>query len=152
MCIIINLINQINENIKILIKGKEYTVLTKAWYSILEDSTVEYVKCELTNQQVLVISPGDDLMYLGRVIPNFEYERLNEKQLKYHDMLFNKTGEGHQYIKKIEFGKKENIEGECLFEDYEADNFIISLGVMLNDSSRADVLAEILDVNDITIS
>lgn len=146
-----NLIDKIKENTKIFIKKNEYTILTKTWYSILEDPQVEYIKCELTKNQVLVIIPSDNYIYIGSVIDNLDYVRLNDHQLKYRNTIFNKSGEGHQYIKNIEFGNPENVEGKCIFEDYESEENIISLGVLTEGNVHADVYAEILKMDDIEI-
>lgn len=147
-----DLINKINENEKISIKGKEYIIKTKTWYSIEEDKTVSYIKCELSEDNVLVIIPDDELIYIGKVIENMNYERLSEDMIKYNNIIFNKTGEGHQFITKIEFGNEDQVEGKCIFEDYEAKNNIISLGILTDKGNiRADVYADILDIQDIKI-
>ena len=147
-----NLINRLNANICIIIKGEEYTVKTKTWYSIEEDKTASYVKCELSNNKVLVIIPDDELIYIGRVIENIRYERISENRIKYNDKLFNKIGEGHQFITNIEFGNEDEVEGKCIFEDYEAENNIISLGILTDkENARADVYADILSKEDIEI-
>ena len=147
-----NLISKLNKNTKIIIKGKEYIVKTKTWYSIEEDETTSYVKCELSNNKVLVIIPDDELIYIGRVIENMIYERISEDNIKYNDITFNKTGEGHQFIKKIEFGNEDEVEGKCIFEDYESENNIISLGILPDkENARADVYADILNIEDIEV-
>jgi hypothetical protein len=67
-------------------------------------------------------------------------------------MVFNKTGEGHQLITNIEFGNEDEVEGKCIFEDYESGNNIISLGVLPDKGNiKADVLADILNIDDIKI-
>lgn len=147
-----DLINKLNQNTKIDIKGDEYIVKTKTWYTIEEDETASYIKCELTNNKVLVIIPDDDLVYIGEVIENMKYERISEDIIKYNNLVFNKTGEGHQFITKIEFGGKDEVEGKCVFEDYEADNNIISLGILTEkENIRADVYADILNLEDIIV-
>ena len=81
-----------------------------------------------------------------------KYERISENTLKYNNILFNKTGEGHQFIKKIEFGNEDEIEGKCIFEDYESENNIISLGILSDkDNVKADVYADILALADIEV-
>lgn len=145
----ISLINQITEKCEIMIKGEKYTVITKTWYSIEEDENASYIKCELSNNKVLVIIPDDNYIYIGEVIQNMEYERLSQEEIKYNGAIFAKTGDGHQYIKSIEFG--ENVEGKCTFEDYESDDNIISLGYLTEENVRADVYAVILDMKDVRI-
>lgn len=145
-----DLISKLNQNAQIIVKGKEYMVKTKTWYSIEDDETVLYVKCELSNDKVLVIIPDDELIYIGTVIENMKYERISENKIKYNNMIFNKTGDGHQFIKNIEFGDKNQVEGKCIFEDYEAENNIISLGILLDkENEKADVYADILSMEDI---
>lgn len=145
----ISLINQIEEKCEMMIKGKRYNVITKTWYSIEEDENASYIKCELSNKKVLVIIPDDNYIYIGEVIDNMEYERLSQEKIKYNGVIFTKTGEGHQYIKSIEFG--ENVEGKCDFQDYESDNHIISLGYLTEENVRADVYADILNIKDVRI-
>ncbi len=146
------LVNNIKENTHLLINGVDYLVKTKTWYSIEEDSSASYVKCELSNNRVLVIIPDDELLYIGRIVNDMGYERLSDDSIKYNNQVFNKTGDGHQYIKNIEFGDLEEVEGKCTFEDYESGNNIISLGILTEkDNIRADVLALILDINDVKV-
>lgn len=147
-----SLINKINENQKISIKGKEYIIKTKTWYSIEEDKTVLYIKCELSEDNVLVIIPDDELVYIGKAIENMNYERLSKDRIKYNNNIFNKTGEGHQFITNIEFGNENIVEGKCIFEDYEYENNIISLGILTDKGNvRADIYADILNIEDIKI-
>ncbi|MBS5721195.1 MAG: hypothetical protein KHW50_02270 [Clostridium sp.] len=147
-----NLISKLNKNTQIIVKGEEYIVKTKTKYSIEEDKTTSYVKCELSNNKVLVIIPKDELIYIGRVIENMIYEKISEDTIKYNDKLFRKAGEGHQFITKIEFGNENEVEGKCIFEDYETENNIISLGILPDkENVRADVYANILNIEDIEI-
>lgn len=147
-----NLVNELKKDVKIVIKDKEYIVKTKTWYSIEEDENASYIKCELSNNKVLVVIPDDELMYIGEVIENFSYERISEEQLKYNNKIFNKTGDGHQIIKKIEFGNEQEVEGKCVFEDFESDNNIISLGILTDkENKKADVLADIIEIVDVKI-
>ena len=147
-----NLISSLNKNTQIQINNEKSTIKTKTWYSIEEDMTVSYVKCELSNNKVLVIIPDDELMYVGYVIENMNYERLSDDSISYNNRLFNKTGEGHQFITKVEFGSEEEVEGKCIFEDYESGSNIISLGTLTDkENIKADVYAEILKLDDIKI-
>ena len=147
-----NLINRLNKNTQIIIRDKEYIVKTKTWYSIEEDKTATYVKCELSNNKVLVIIPDDELIYIGKIIENMRYERISKDKIKYNNTLFSKVGEGHQFITKIEFGNEDEVESKCIFEDYETENNIISLGILPDkENMRADVYADILNIEDIEI-
>lgn len=147
-----NLISKLNKNTKIIIKDIEYQVKTKTWYTIEEDNTVSYVKCELSNNKALVIIPDDNYMCIGEVIRDMKYEVLSEDKIKYNNAVFNKTGSGHQYITEIEFGEPEEVEGKCIFEDYEAGDDVISLGILTDKNNiRADVFAEILSIDDVLV-
>ena len=147
-----NLINKLNKDTQIQINGEKSTIKTKTWYSIEEDMTASYVKCELSNNKVLVIIPDDELIYVGCVIENMNYEILSDDSISYNNRVFNKTGSGHQFIIKIEFGNEEEVEGNCIFEDYESDSNIISLGILTDKNNiKADVYAEILKLDDIKI-
>ena len=125
------LIDKLKREVNVVINGEKYIVKTKTWYSIEEDATASYIKCELSNNKVLVVIPDDELIYIGKIIDNMKYARISEEKIKYNDKEFSKTGEGHQYIVKIEFGSEDEVEGKCTFEDYETDNNIISLGVYI---------------------
>lgn len=147
-----NLINQIKKDTKIIILGKEYLVKTKTWYSIEEDKDSTYIKCELSDNKVLVLIPDDDLIYIGEVIDNMQYERISENDIRFENRIFHKTGDGNQFIVNIEFGDETQVEGKCTFEDYENENNIISLGILTEkENARADVFAEIIELNDIEI-
>lgn len=146
-----SLINNLKQNVRVIIKGEDYTVKTKTWYSIEEDNKTSYVKCELSGDKVLVIIPDDNLIYIGSVIENMDYKKISDDKIKYNDVLFNKTGEGHQFITNIEFGNKDEVEGKCIFEDYEYKDNIISLGILTDKGVRADVYADVLGIEDIVI-
>lgn len=146
------LINYLKQDVHIIIRGEEYIVKTKTWYSIEEDKTTSYIKCELSGNRMLVIIPDDELIYIGKVIDNMQYERISNEVIRYKDIEFTKTGDGHQFVKNIEFGNENEVEGKCIFEDYESENHIISLGILLEKNNvRADVYADILEMEDIEV-
>ena len=147
-----NLISKLNKNSRVIIKDEEYIIKTKTWYSIKEDETTSYIKCELNNDKVLVIIPDDEYIYIGKVIKDLKYERISENKIKYNNIIFVKTGKGNQFIKTIEFGNEDEVEGKCIFEDYEYEKNIISLGILADKGNiRADVYADILNIDDIKI-
>ncbi len=145
------LINSLLENGQIMIRNKQYILKTKTWYTIEEDTSTSYVKCELSDNKVLVIIPDDHLIYIGKVIEDMKYEKITDDKIKYNNIVFNKTGYGHQFIANIEFGDKELVEGRCIFEDYESVNNVISLGILSDKNIRADVYADIITIEDIEI-
>ena len=146
-----NFISLLVEKKKIIIKGKECYIKSKVHYTIEEDMNCSYLKYELSDNNVLVIIPDDNLLYVGKVINDMKWKRISEDQIQYNGEIYNKTGGGHQIISKIEFGNKDEVEGKCIFEDYECSNQIISLGFLTDKKRRADVCAEIIKVDDIQI-
>ena len=136
------LINNIKENVKININGKDYIVKTKTLYGIEEDEDAYYYKCILNTGDTLVIIPDDDLIYIGKEIENLKFRRPEESVLFYNENLFVKVGDGNQFIKNIEFGT--GIEEKCIFE-------IISLGYLPDEERRADILADIIDIKNIKV-
>ena len=82
-----------------------------------------------------------------------KYEKLSEDKLIYNNIIYNKVGDGHQFITNIEFGNEDEVEGKCLFEDYEAEDKIISLGILTDKGNiKADVYANVLNLEDIKIA
>lgn len=147
-----NLISNLKENTILLIRNVEYIVKTKTWYTIEEDESASYIKCELSNNKVLVVIPDDELIYIGEAFEDLKYERVLENQIKYNNIIFTKTGDGHQFITNIEFGLEDEVEGKCTFEDYESENNIISLGILTDKENKvADVLADIISLSEIQI-
>ena len=143
------LINNIKENVKININGKDYIVKTKTLYGIEEDEDAYYYKCILNTGDTLVIIPDDDLIYIGKEIENLKFRRPEESVLFYNENLFVKVGDGNQFIKNIEFGT--GIEEKCIFEDFVSQDQIISLGYLPDEERRADILADIIDIKNIQV-
>lgn len=148
---LLELLQSITTNTKLTIKDQIYTVHSKTKYTTEEDPSTYYYKFELSGEKVLVIIPNDDLIYLGEVIPNMQYRLLSDDELEYNHETYHRTGSGHQYIVEIEFGNPSGVEGKCEFEDFESDIHVISLGI-LEHNKRADILADILSIDDVKIT
>ena len=146
------LIDKIKENTLLEINGKVYKVISKTFYTIKSDLEAEYVKCKLDSHDVLVIIP-DELVYLGKVIENMQYKKTDDKKILYDRKEYISTGSDYQLVKRIEFGNKDNTEGECTYWDYENEetNTIISLAILTDNNKRADILANVIDINNIKI-
>lgn len=148
----IELISNLKFNTKLLIRKKEYICKTKTWYTIKEDENARYIKCELSDDMVLVVMPDDNYICLGKVIEDLEYKKVSKDEIIYQNKSYFKTGEGNQCILNIEFGNREDVEGSCFFEDYEFEDQVISLGILTDkNNERADVLAKIIDLEEISI-
>ena len=145
-----NLIDNLKFGTRVLIEGKEYVVKTKTWYSIYEDNTLSYIKCILSNNRTLLIIPADNLTYLDKEIDSKKYKELSENEILYNNTVFKKIGEGHQFVTNIEFGDINQIEGECIYKNYEANGNNISLGILPEKGNiRADVYSHLINLNDI---
>jgi hypothetical protein len=143
------LLNEIKSFRKINIENEDYFVKTMAKHSIKEDDSVLYYKFEPSNDKVIIIIPDDNFIYLGEVIADMEYDRINENQIKYKNQIFNKVGAGTQFVKEIIFGTEEEVERDCIFEDFQLNNEIISLGILTDKNVKADVYARVIDKNTI---
>ena len=119
------LINNIKENVKININGKDYIVKTKTLYGIEEDEDAYYYKCILNTGDTLVIIPDDDLIYIGKEIDNLKFRRPEESVLFYNE--------------------------KCIFDDFVSQDQIISLGYLPDEERRADILADIIDIKNIKV-
>lgn len=147
-----NLIKNLLQGSVIEIKDKKYEVKTKTFYTIEEDKNVSYVKCELSDDKVLVVIPEDNYMYIGEVIKNMKYQQKDKETIIYENKEYKKTGDGHQIIVNIEFGSQDEVEGKCEFEDYECEDKVISLGILTDKKERADVFAKVINLEQIIIN
>jgi hypothetical protein len=59
------------------------------------------------------------------------------------------VGAGTQFVKEIIFGTEEEVERDCIFEDFQLNNEIISLGILTDKNVKADVYARVIDKNTI---
>ena len=85
------LINNIKENAKIIINGKEYIVKAKTLYGIEDDEEAYYYKCIMNTGDTLVIIPDDNLLYIGKEIEDMKYERPAIDTLIYGEKIYHKT-------------------------------------------------------------
>ena len=146
------LVKKLSENIKITVKGEEYIVISKAFYTIEEDNNVEYIKCKLNKHKMLVIIPSDELMYIGFEDNNLGWKLLDDENILVNGIKYKKVGAGNQIVKSVEFGEDKYVEKECDFIDYEAEDgkTVISLSVLKENNERSDIIAEIISLDDLT--
>ena len=146
-----SIISTIKENSKMSINGKIYEVIAKAFYKTRLNLDDIYVKVFFKDHYVLVISPSDNFIYFGRDAGAIISDFPTPDEIEYNGKKYKKIIRDHQIIVKIEFGSPEE---EVDFIDYECtedDKFIISVGLAKATNKRADIVAEILDINDISI-
>ena len=146
--------NKFIEDIKykscIQIKGKKYIVYSKTHYTTKSDNSY-YVKIKLSEDKILLIIPDDELICLGEVIENMQYKQIDNDTISFREEIYKKVGNDYQLVKEIEFGDSTNVEEECEFIDYESENGnkTISLGILKPSNERADVYANVIDIEDI---
>lgn len=144
-----HLIDSINKDTILQVKNDSYHVLSKVFY-ISKNEKSKYVKLGLSENKCLVIIPSEKLLYIGEIIEPLPYS-LEEEFIQYNNSTYKNIGKDYQIVDHVEFG---NIyEKECDFSDYEEinGNKIISLAILSVDQKRADVLATILNIDQISI-
>lgn len=141
----------IQANNKLTIDNNTYDIISKASYSLRDDSSTNYFKINLSNRKTLVIIPDDNIAYLGEIVSNLSYQRLNDNEIIFNHTKYHKTGAGYQIISEINFGNPDQVEGECIFEDFESeDGHAISLGIFAN-GQRADIVAQFIQPDNIEV-
>lgn len=148
------LINGIKENSKILIRDSAYEVLAKVIYVTESNQNEWYAKILLSNHKVLVISPFDNYMYFGFVDEPIHCDFPSPKTIEYNKTLYVKDAEDYQIVKCFEFGDFLMMEGEVAFVDYTSqidESDIISIGLVTRTKKRADVIAKVLTLDDVSI-
>jgi hypothetical protein len=146
------LLERITDRKTICIKGTQFKVLGKAFYTTQNDTESRYAKILLDNHYVLVISPADEIYYFGKnegQISAFDSQKIS---VEYQDKTFKQVNHDYQIVLALEFGSPLEVEGEVEFWDYEADNTIISVAKVSRNNSRADVVAEYISFEDIIIN
>lgn len=149
-----NLIKNINENSKIEIKGRIYNVLAKVVYVTESDQNNWYVKVQLDNHHVLVISPFDNYMYFGYVDKPVACDIPTPEKIYFEGKMYIKQVDDYQMVKEFVFGDFLSMEGEVFFSDYECsenDKDIISIGLIKRTEKRADVIAKVIELADVKI-
>ena len=72
--------------------------------------------------------------------------------LEYEQEKYKKIAEDYQIVKELVFGSPLGTEGEVRFIDYECeddDGKLISVGLIVRNSKRADIVAKTLELKDI---
>lgn len=147
-----NLIN-LKQNSLIEIDGKTYEVLTKTTY-VTNSSTDEYIKYILSEHNILVVIPTDEMIYLGKIVSDFESKTTFSNTINYEGIQFEKVASDYQLVKSVDYGNPQDVEGEVIWADYASDNKLetyISCAWVPKTNSRADIVGTILEAKDIKI-
>lgn len=147
------IIEDIREGSRIKIKGESYNVLTKTIYSPLSDTQQTYAKIVLSGHNVLVVVPYADFICLGHVENIFGVGKNFPEIISYSGLEFKKLGEDYQIVRNLVFGDPMVAEGEVFYADYinENTNISISLGLVSRTDERADIVQNILTIEDVSV-
>lgn len=152
-----NLIKSITQQSIIRVKGNWYKPIAKVHYITQSCPDNEYVKVFMEGHYALVISPDDEFMYFGKdvgEIPNTPFP--SPEKLCYNSVEYQKIVSDYQIVKHVEFGNLLETEGEVVFTDYQntssENGSIISLGLIVRTQKRADIVAAIINIDDVFIN
>lgn len=145
------LFNKLIEGSSIIFEKKQYKVLGRALYVTKDNPNTIYEKILLSDHNVLVICPEDDVAYFGKNVGQLsEFDSLSN-QISFNEKSFKKIGSDYQIVMELLFGSPLDVEGEVEYWDYEYKDEIISIAVVSRTKQRADVIAKYIDLEDIKV-
>lgn len=145
------LLDKIIEGSSIIFEGNKYRVLGKGFYVTQDDPNTIYAKILLSNHNVLVISPEDNIAYFGKNVGQIsDFDSFSE-QIEYNQKKFTKVASDYQIMIDLSFGSPLDVEGEVAYWDYEYEDEIISIAVVSRTKKRADVIAKYIDLESIEV-
>lgn len=150
------LLDKTTKSKKIEIFWKVKDIIWMASYKTIHK--LEYIKIVMKDQSFLCVMPLDKLVYYSAeyVVDTDIFdddvwvkEVLIYKWKKYK--LENK--DDYQYVTHLYIGDINTIEWECIFSDYvpEEWNDFLSLGWIVSNEERADIHANLINIDDIKI-
>ena len=131
--------------------GKSFDVKGKVLYITEKEPEAKYAKILLNDHNVLVVSPADNIAYIGK-----NYGQLTDfdgfpQNVVFDGKEYEMVNHDYQIVDRIVFGNPIEVEGEVEFWDYENEDTIISVAVTSREKIRADVVAKYINVEEITI-
>lgn len=148
------LIKSITKDSFIKVNGIVYKPIAKVFYTTQSNPETEYVKVFMEGHFALVISPKDDFMYFGKDEGCVSESFPTPDVLFYDNKEYKKTAEDYQIVKHVEFGNLLETEGEVVFIDYDGvtnPDTLLSVGLVVRTKTRADILADVIKLKDITV-
>jgi len=146
-----DLIDAIYKDSILEINGHKYKAIAKVKYVTETETNNWYVKIQLEGHYVLVIAPFDEYMYFGKIGETYPCDFPIPDSILYNGESYTKDAEDYQMVKEFMFGDFLSMEGEVRYADFSCDESIISLGIILRTQKRADVYAEVIDLDDVKI-
>ena len=113
-----------------------------------------YFKYILSGHKILVVIPTDNMIYLGKIVKEFENNQIFSDSIDYNNHTYFKIASDYQIVKCVEFGNPQDVEGEVLWADYlceEVPETYISCAYVPKTNSRADIVGEIITTDGISI-
>lgn len=145
------LIESIRPDSLISIRRRPYRVWAQAFYVTEKNPNDRYVKVFLEDHHVLVLSPADKLITFGRDRGALKGIDMDCETFSYEGYAYRAVAADYQIPVGLVFGDPAAVEGEVRFRDYtdESAARLISLGLVTRTQKRADIVAEILDLQDL---
>ncbi len=146
-------IDKIQQGTQITVCNEKHTVQTKTFYVTETEKNNWYAKFVMEDHSVLVIAPFDEFIYFGRIHNVFGASDSFTKKITYNNKIFEKQAEDYQIVKQLVFGDPLIAEGEVHYADYSCEtdeNIIISLATVSRTKNRADIIAQIITLEDIS--
>ena len=140
-------LRNLQERDRLRINGREYTVLGRVGY-VTKSRDGYYEKVFMTDEAVLILS--DSGVEFG--FDKGEITEFNDfgESAQYDNKTYRLDEEDYQIVKAVLSGNPRELEGECKFWNYVADDgSVVSTAVISSDGRRADVVSQGIDVNEI---
>lgn len=143
----------------IVIQGKEIRICGMAQFTTVNYPNDTYYKIIFTDHTGLVILPAQQQVYfskgaLGKA-EGITDEMIGKQEITFVGQPYSLVNKNdYQIVKRVYVGSHKDIEGECRFSDYESKDGtkkMLSLGWLSYTGRRADVLANLIDIADITV-
>ncbi len=148
------LIAAIGRGTQVAVATRAFVARAKVIYVTETAPDSRYAKIFFDDHRVLVVSPGDEIIYFGRDIGSIGVDPPFDKRISYEGNDYRLVSEDYQIPVELSFGPPLTTEGEVRFWDYESlgDRLdIISIGIVQRTKERADIVARIIELSDIAV-
>lgn len=144
-------LHDVIEGSKIKYDGSIYDVKGKVLYVTEKESESVYAKMLLNDHNVLVISPEDNVAYIGKNLGKLNEFNGYPTAVSFNGQQYELVNHDYQIVYSILFGNPLDVEGEVEFWDYESGDSIISVAVTSRDKKRADVVAKYISMEELEL-
>lgn len=147
-----NLVN-LKQNSHIKINNTTYEVLSKTSYMTMSSQDV-YYKYILTDHNILVVIPTDEVVYMGKIVEDFEQGLNFSQTITYEGNVYEQVASDYQVVKSVEYGNPQEVEGEVVWADYQNEDIeqtYISCAWVYKTNKRADIVGTMLTPEQIQL-